>query len=79
MFNCVPGPVCHTVRGKCSTREREATSDAACSIALPSLGSLQVSEWHDDEAVDVGDTKTTGTAVDSISPSLVGQLSVQCD
>ena len=39
MFDCVPEPVCHTVRGKWSSRERDATSEAACCIALPSLGS----------------------------------------
>ena len=39
MFDWVPDPVCHTVRGKWSMREREATSEAACWMALPISGS----------------------------------------
>jgi hypothetical protein len=39
MLDWVPEPVCQTTRGKWSTSLSEATSSAACWIALPSLGS----------------------------------------
>jgi hypothetical protein len=39
MLDWVPEPVCHTTSGKWSTSLREATSSAACWMALPSFGS----------------------------------------
>jgi hypothetical protein len=41
MLDWVPEPVCQTTRGKWSTSLSEATSSAACWIALPSLGSIE--------------------------------------